>query len=67
MDLEDAAGWWHWQQFTGNTRQTSSSTEGRVRVKKEASKRTVTELFPNMHEEISRPLLFNKGLGMAVW
>ena len=39
----------------------------RVRVKKEASKRTVTELFPNMQEETSRLLLFNMGLEMAAW
>ena len=39
----------------------------RVRVKKEASKRTVMELFPNMQEETSRLLLFNMGLEMAAW
>ena len=39
----------------------------RVTVKKEASKRTVTELFPNMQEETSRLFLFNMGLEMAAW
>ena len=39
----------------------------RVRVKKEVSKRTVTELFPNMQEETSRLFLFNMGLEIAAW
>ena len=39
----------------------------RVTIKKGRLKKNSRGIVPNMHEETSRPLLFNMGLGMAAW